>query len=167
MINVERSQVRKETAWAIMYTQPGSLTGHVMLLLMFFIYTTAHVKIRTQCFEAFWYTHHLVSGLAGSIAYINGLTVEYRPSSSFSVSIRTPVSRLGARRRRSLIAHHVSTAGCFVRGALPDAPVTCLGYESWHWTIWGGIAYFIERVVREVRRGRSFHSSAHCANVLH
>lgn len=23
-------------------------------------YTTAHQKIRTQCFEAFWYTHHLV-----------------------------------------------------------------------------------------------------------
>ncbi|GAA5988272.1 hypothetical protein JCM5350_002838 [Sporobolomyces pararoseus] len=59
MINVERSQVRKETAWAIMYTQPGGITGHFMLLLMFFMYTTAHRKIRKQSFEAFWYTHHL------------------------------------------------------------------------------------------------------------
>ncbi|ORY89731.1 ferric reductase NAD binding domain-domain-containing protein [Leucosporidium creatinivorum] len=117
MINVERSQVRKETAWAIMYTQPGAFTGHVMLLLMFFIYTTAHVKIRTQCFEAFWYTHHL------TFFFLLGL--------------------------------YTHATGCFVRGALPDTPVTCLGYESWHWTIWGGIAYFIERVVREVRSRRA------------
>ncbi|GAA5960114.1 hypothetical protein JCM3765_002476 [Sporobolomyces pararoseus] len=63
MINVERSQVRKETAWAIMYTQPGGVTGHFMLLLMFLMYTTAHRKIRKQSFEAFWYTHHLVAFL--------------------------------------------------------------------------------------------------------
>lgn len=63
-----------------------------------------------------------------------------------------------------------SPAGCFVRGALPGDSVQCLGYESWHWTIWGGIACsyprlsphahmltprlspdFIERIVREVR----------------
>ena len=61
MINVERSQARKETAWAIMYTQPGGLTGHVMLLIMLLMYTTAHHKIRKQCYEAFWFTHHLVS----------------------------------------------------------------------------------------------------------
>lgn len=60
-INVERTQIRKEAAWAIHYTQPGGFTGHVMLVLMFFMYSTAHHKIRTQCFEAFWYTHHLVS----------------------------------------------------------------------------------------------------------
>jgi hypothetical protein len=31
-----------------------------MLLIMFLMYTTAHQMIRKQCFEAFWYTHHLV-----------------------------------------------------------------------------------------------------------
>lgn len=31
-----------------------------MLLIMFLMYTTAHHSIRKQCFEAFWYTHHLV-----------------------------------------------------------------------------------------------------------
>jgi hypothetical protein len=31
-----------------------------MLLIMFLMYTTAHLMIRKQCFEAFWYTHHLV-----------------------------------------------------------------------------------------------------------
>ena len=35
MIHVEQTQVRKETAAGIMYTQPGAFTGHVMLLIMF------------------------------------------------------------------------------------------------------------------------------------
>lgn len=60
-INVERSQIRKEAAWAIHYTQPGGFTGHVMLLIMLLMYTTAHQSIRKVCFEAFWWTHHLVS----------------------------------------------------------------------------------------------------------
>lgn len=34
MIHVEQTQVRKEMAIAIMYTQPGGFTGHVMLLIM-------------------------------------------------------------------------------------------------------------------------------------
>ncbi|KAH8914471.1 hypothetical protein BT69DRAFT_1326361, partial [Atractiella rhizophila] len=58
-INVERTQIRKETAWEIHYTMPGGFTGHVMLVIMVLMYTTAHQKIRQQCFEAFWYTHHL------------------------------------------------------------------------------------------------------------
>lgn len=60
-INVERTQIRKEAAWAIHYTQPGGFTGHVMLLIMLLMYTTAHADIRKICFEAFWWTHHLVS----------------------------------------------------------------------------------------------------------
>ncbi|GAA5875211.1 hypothetical protein JCM1840_007281 [Sporobolomyces johnsonii] len=115
--NVEKTQIRKETAWAIHYTQPGGFTGHVMLLLMFFIYTTAHVKIRQQCFEAFWYTHHLV------VLF--------------------------------LICLYVHAVGCFVRGALPGKEVRCLGYHSWVWAIWGGLAYSLERLVREIRSRRS------------
>ncbi|KAF8971404.1 NADPH oxidase A [Flammula alnicola] len=58
-INVERTQIRKETALDIHYTQAGGITGHFMLLIMLLMYSTAHQKIRKQCFEAFWYTHHL------------------------------------------------------------------------------------------------------------
>ncbi|KAJ7492691.1 NADPH oxidase [Mycena latifolia] len=58
-INVERTQVRKQIALQIHYTQPGGITGHFMLLIMLLMYTTASQKVRTQCFEAFWYTHHL------------------------------------------------------------------------------------------------------------
>lgn len=53
-LNVERSQIRKQYAVQIHYTQPGPITGHVALLLMMLIYTTAQIKIRKQCFEAFW-----------------------------------------------------------------------------------------------------------------
>ncbi|GAA5948535.1 hypothetical protein JCM10213_003893 [Rhodosporidiobolus nylandii] len=117
MINVERTQIRKETAWAIMYTQPGGFTGHIMLLLMFIMYTLAHHEIRRQCFEAFWYAHHL------AIAF--------------------------------LLCFYVHAVGCFVRGALPGNPVRCLGYYSWIWAIWGGIAYSLERLIREIRSRRS------------
>jgi NADPH oxidase 1 len=58
-INVERTQVRKQIALQIHYTQPGGITGHFMLLIMLLMYTTASAKVRNQCFEAFWYTHHL------------------------------------------------------------------------------------------------------------
>ncbi|GAA5874052.1 hypothetical protein JCM3774_001594 [Rhodotorula dairenensis] len=116
MFNVERSQVRKEAAWAILFTQPGGLTGHLMLVLMLLVYTTAHAKIRQHSYEAFWYTHHLVVLI--------------------------------------LFFLYIHAIGCFVRGALPGQPVECLGYSSWTWTIWGGIAWLLERVVREVRGRR-------------
>ncbi|KAK4054161.1 hypothetical protein OIV83_001187 [Microbotryomycetes sp. JL201] len=120
MFNVELTQIRKETAWAIMYTQPGGFTGHMMLLIMFLMYTTAHRRIRKQAFETFLYTHHLF------ILF--------------------------------LLCLYTHATGCFVRGALPSQPVRCLGYNSWTWTIWGGIAYVIERIIREVRPGCiSFH----------
>lgn len=60
MIQVERTQVRREAAWAILFTQPGGLTGHVMLVVILLMYTTAHRQIRRECFEAFWFTHQLV-----------------------------------------------------------------------------------------------------------
>ncbi|PLW42543.1 hypothetical protein PCANC_08599 [Puccinia coronata f. sp. avenae] len=56
---VEKTQVRPNTAVGIHYTETGGFTGHVMLLIMVIMYTTAHRSIRKQCFEAFWYTHHL------------------------------------------------------------------------------------------------------------
>lgn len=41
MIGVEQTQVRTQTAVGIMYTEPGPFTGHIMLLIMVLIYTTA------------------------------------------------------------------------------------------------------------------------------
>jgi len=43
----------------IHYKTWAGTTGHLMLLIMMLMYTTAAQKMRNQCFEAFWYTHHL------------------------------------------------------------------------------------------------------------
>lgn len=72
-------------------------------------------------------------------------------SSSFSDSTPTPVRQVCLLPSVSMATDLEPAAGCFVRGALPGQPVECLGYGSWRWTIWAGIAYFSERVVREVR----------------
>ncbi|KAF9244626.1 FAD-binding domain-containing protein [Melanogaster broomeanus] len=124
--NVERTQVRAETALDIHYTQAGGITGHFMLLIMVLMYTTAHHKIRNQCFEAFWYTHHL------AFFFFIGL--------------------------------YSHATGCFVRDSVNPDYITsfpfystehCLGYESWRFTIWPGIAYFAERMYREYRARRA------------
>jgi NADPH oxidase len=125
-INVERTQVRKQIALQIHYTQAGGITGHFMLLIMLLMYTTAHHKIRHQCFEAFWYTHHLAFFF--------------------------------------MIALYTHATGCFVRDSVnPDyirpfpfySTEHCLGYESWRFIIWPGLAYFGERVYREYRGRRA------------
>lgn len=110
--------------------------GHVMLLIMLIMYTTATRKIRTQCFEAFWYSHHL------AFFFLLGL---YTHASKFQVILFHRHDNW-----QKLIGKWGRIAGCFVRGALPGEEVQCLGYESWRWTIWGGIAYFAERMWREV-----------------
>ena len=49
--NIERMQLRKQAAVQVHYTQAGGVTGHIMLLCMLLIYTTAHQKIRQQSYE--------------------------------------------------------------------------------------------------------------------
>ncbi|KAG9314303.1 NADPH oxidase [Chiua virens] len=124
--NVELTQVRTEYALRIHYRQAGGITGHVMVLIMVLIYSTAHRKIRHQCFEAFWYTHHLAFFF--------------------------------------FLALYSHATGCFVRDSVePDfrpyfpfySTEHCLGYESWRFTIWPGIAYFTERMFREYRARRA------------
>ncbi|KAL0951290.1 hypothetical protein HGRIS_008001 [Hohenbuehelia grisea] len=125
-INVERTQVRKQSALDIHYTQPGGITGHFMLLIMLLMYTTAHHKVRAQCFEAFWYTHHLAFFfMLGLYTHATGCFVrdsvdpDYIPSFPF-----------------------YSTEHC-------------LGYLSWRFIIWPGILYFGERMWREYRSRRA------------
>ncbi|KAL9620866.1 MAG: hypothetical protein Q9160_004647 [Pyrenula sp. 1 TL-2023] len=52
--NVEKLQLRPGTAIDIHYAQAGGITGHIMLLCMLLMYTTAHHRIRQQSFETFW-----------------------------------------------------------------------------------------------------------------
>ncbi|KAL2914128.1 hypothetical protein HK105_206386 [Polyrhizophydium stewartii] len=46
-------------AWNVHYTQWGGATGHIMLVIMFFMYTSAKQEVKQRNFEYFWYTHHL------------------------------------------------------------------------------------------------------------
>ncbi|GFZ43808.1 hypothetical protein JCM24511_01528 [Saitozyma sp. JCM 24511] len=124
-IKVEWTQIRVEAAWQIHYTQAGGITGHVMLLIMFLMYTTAHVSVRKQCFEAFWYTHHLAFfWMIGLYTHATGCFV-----------------------RDSVDPDYISTFPFY-------STEHCLGYMSWRFTIWAGILYFGERVYREIRARR-------------
>lgn len=125
-INVERTQVRKQTAQDIHYKQPGGISGHFMLFIMVLMYTTAHHKIRQQCFEAFWYTHHLAFFfMLGIYAHATGCFV--RDSVEPSTSPVFPFYK----------TDH------------------CIGYLSWRFIIWPGILYFGERMWREIRARRA------------
>ncbi|KAG8863780.1 hypothetical protein FRB96_007617 [Tulasnella sp. 330] len=124
-INVERRQLRVQTALEIHYTQPGGITGHVMLLIMVLMYSTAHHKIRAQCFEAFWYTHHL--------AFFFMLALYSHATGCFV--------------RDSVDPDLISTFPFY-------STAHCLGYESWRFTVWPGLLYFGERIYREIRARR-------------
>ncbi|RMZ78379.1 hypothetical protein DV738_g3941, partial [Chaetothyriales sp. CBS 135597] len=122
--NVERTQIRRETAIQIHFAQAGGITGHIMLLCMLLIYTTAHHKIRQQSFETFWYTHHLfIPFLLGMYTHATGCFVRdtKNPYSPFAGS--------------QFWAH-------------------CIGYEGWRWEMIGGGIYLIERIYREIRARR-------------
>ncbi|KAL1962178.1 hypothetical protein VTN77DRAFT_524 [Rasamsonia byssochlamydoides] len=122
--NVEKDQLRPVTAIQIHYTQAGGITGHIMLLCMLLMYTTAHARIRQQSFETFWYTHHLfIPFMLGLYTHATGCFVRdtAQPFSPFA----------GAN-----FWHH------------------CLGYEGWRWELWGGGIYLFERLYREIRARR-------------
>ena len=122
--NIERYQIRKLAAVQIHYTEAGGITGHIMLLCMLLMYTTAHAKIRQQSFETFWYTHHLfIPFLLALYTHATGCFV--RDSTS-------PYSPFAG---ENFWDH-------------------CLGYEGWRWELWGGGLYLLERLYREIRSRR-------------
>jgi NADPH oxidase 1 len=122
--NVERNILRPVTAVEIHYTQVGGVTGHIMLLCMLLMYTTAHHKIRQQSFETFWYTHHLfIPFLLGLYTHATGCFVR-------------------------------DTKDPFSPFAGDDFWGHCIGYEGWRWELWGGGLYLIERLYREIRSRR-------------
>ncbi|EKG18225.1 FAD-binding 8 [Macrophomina phaseolina MS6] len=122
--NVEKTQVRPELAVQIHYTQAGGITGHIMLLCMLLIYTTAHHRIRQQSFETFWYTHHLfIPFLLGMYTHATGCFV------------------------RDSVAPFSPFAGFNFWNH-------CIGYQGWRWELFGGGIYLFERLYREVRARR-------------
>ncbi|KAK0751459.1 FAD-binding domain-containing protein [Schizothecium vesticola] len=119
--NVEKTQIRPVTAVQIHYAQPGGITGHVMLLCMLLMYTTAHHRIRQQSFETFWYTHHL-----------------FIP---FFLALYTHTVGCFVR----------DTAEGFSPFAGDQYWEHCIGYLGWRWELWTGAFYLCERLYREIR----------------
>lgn len=119
-------EIRNVTAQDIHYKQAGGITGHFMLLIMLIMYTTSHHKIRHQCFEAFWYTHHL--------AFFFMLALYSHATGCF---VRDSVKPDYIPRFPFYSTDH------------------CLGYFSWRFIVWPGILYFCERVWREIRARES------------
>jgi NADPH oxidase 1 len=119
------SEVRKQTAVQIHYTQPGGITGHFMLLIMVLMYTTAQKEIRQQSFETFWYTHHL--------AFFFMLALYTHATGCF---VRDTVDPDFTKKFPFYSTDH------------------CLGYESWRFIATPGIAYFLERLYRVFRARR-------------
>jgi len=119
--NVEKTQIRPVTAVQIHYAQPGGVTGHVMLLCMLLMYTTAHHRIRQQSFETFWYTHHL-----------------FVP---FFLALYTHTVGCFVR----------DTAEGFSPFAGDEYWEHCIGYLGWRWELWTGAFYLCERLYREIR----------------
>lgn len=122
--NVEKNQLRPVSAVEIHYAQVGGITGHVMLLCMLLMYTTAHAKIRQQSYETFWYTHHL---------FIPFLLAMYTHATGCFV--------------RDSVESHSPFAGA----PFWDH---CIGYQGWRWELWGGGLYLCERLYREIRSRR-------------
>lgn len=59
----------KLTAAELLYKSPAGITGHIMLLCMVLMYTTAKQSQRHKSFEAFWYTHHLAFVMLGALMF--------------------------------------------------------------------------------------------------
>ncbi|KAG0285662.1 hypothetical protein BGZ97_007711 [Linnemannia gamsii] len=53
----------------LLYKSPAGVTGHIMLLCMVLMYTTAKQTQRNKSFESFWYTHHLAFVMLGSLMF--------------------------------------------------------------------------------------------------
>lgn len=122
--NIERTQLRPELAVQIHYTQAAGITGHVMLLCMLLMYTTAHHRIRQQAYETFWYTHHLF------IPFL--LALYTHTTGCFVRDTAEPLSPFAGKE----FWNH------------------CLGYEGWRWELAGAAFYLCERLYREIRSRR-------------
>ena len=59
LVEYQAPQLGLGSAFEIHYEQYAGVTGHIMLLICFLMYTSAKLQVKTKNFEFFWYTHHL------------------------------------------------------------------------------------------------------------
>lgn len=96
-----------------------------MVTIMIIMYSLASRKVRAQCFEAFWYSHHLAFFfMLALFTHATGCFVRDSPDPDFQTKFP-----------------FYSTEHC-------------LGYESWRFIIWPFVLYLGERLWREIRSRR-------------
>lgn len=122
--NIEKDQIRPELAVQIHFTRAAGITGHVMLLCMMLMYTTAHHRIRQQAYETFWYTHHLFIPFT--------LALYTHATGCFVRDTADPISPFAGKQYWD----------------------HCLGYEGWRWELVAASLYLLERLYREIRSRR-------------
>ncbi|KAI9215984.1 hypothetical protein BC828DRAFT_28931, partial [Blastocladiella britannica] len=111
-------------SYQIHYTMWGGATGHVMVMLMFFMYTAAAIKMRNQSFETFWYVHHLAIIWYGCLlfhgygCFVKTVDGHCRPYYSWAYCLFVCVVYLGERlfreirgRRQTTVANAVLHPG--------------------------------------------------------
>ena len=59
LVQYQAPQTKLGKAFEIHYQQWAGITGHIMVVIMFLIYTSAKRQVRQKNYEFFWYTHHL------------------------------------------------------------------------------------------------------------
>lgn len=121
---IEKTQLRPFQAWQVHYQQIGGFTGHIMLLCMVLIFTSARLKIRRRNFETFWYMHSL--------------------SIVFFLALLTHASGCFVR----------DTVPAFSPFDVQKFWQHCIGYQSWRWQIVPGLLFAAERLWREIRSRR-------------
>ncbi|KAJ5884720.1 hypothetical protein N7495_009230 [Penicillium taxi] len=122
--NIEKDKIRPESAVDMHFKTAAGITGHVMLLCMMLMYTTAHARIRQQAYETFWYTHHL---------FIPFMLALYTHSTGCFV--RDTTDAISPFAGKEYWDH-------------------CLGYEGWRWELVAATLYLFERLYREIRSRR-------------
>ena len=142
---IEALGLRKEAAWTMLYRSWAGITGWIMCIVMFLMYTTSTSQIRFMNFETFRYTHFLYwvffIGISPASILFNRtlLCVVYL---SFVSLVRWLIV--------ALLLH---AAGCFVQyrpiasinpadaDIQDEGRVQCLGYNSWRYVIVGIVLY--------------------------
>jgi NADPH oxidase 1 len=100
------------------------MTGHIMLLCMILLYTSAYAYIIQQNFEVFWYTHHL-TGVLFVCLFLHAAGCLTRGNYNSARSVDSDVN----------LQH-------------------CFTYQSWRWEIVPFTIYIIDKIVRELRANR-------------
>ncbi|KAI9183840.1 hypothetical protein H9P43_002892 [Blastocladiella emersonii ATCC 22665] len=105
----------KLKAWHIHYTMWGGATGHVMLIVMFFMYTAAATQMRHQSFETFWFVHHLAIiwylcvFFHGYGCFVKTVEGECRPYYSWAYCLAVSLLYLGERLYREVRGRRPTT----------------------------------------------------------